>query len=1061
MEISPGYNSFRRLLAYRVGQRFGLSHSTFSTEPTNEAGAPERCITLFKTPASSYPRVLLIDLPADYAQEAAESAVGTPDLTSDASPPTSCEAIPGPAESTGPRRMQLMKRQPAKSGADPKGAAPNRSQATAQSSEDKERAYLQARARIFGNPAAVGSDDAAADSADPDPVVCATAAPLESLPLSKSSRTDLSGMREFLEDSGDLRATLDAFRRSEDSRAGLSGPSMSSSVGKGPHPDGTHELSATVVAAAALNIDISSSEVRQTTREVETTTHTNDKSGAAINSNGTASNDNSVAADNSKDKSDTANSSKDKSGTANSSKDKSGAANNSKDKADIAINSNGTASNSKDKSGAANSSKDKSSAANNSKVKSGAANSSKDKSGAAGNSKDKSDIAINSNGAANNSKDKSGAAGNSKDKSGAANNSKDKSGAASNSKDKSGTSNNSKDKLVTTNNSKDKSDVAINSNSAANNSKDKSGAASKDKSGAAVNTNGAASNSNDKSGAANNSNDKSGAANNSKDKSGAANSSKDKSDVAINSNGKANNSNDKSGAANNSKDKSGTANSSKDKSGAANNSKDKSDVAINSNGKANNSKDKSGAASKDKSDVAVNSNGTANNSNDNSVAASNSSGAANNSKDKSDIAINSNGKANNSKDKSGAAINTKDKSDTAAQDKNDDMSSAANVTVGGGRMDVSSPGAGVDDLDVSRERRGDRPVVVAESRLESRGSNVEATAAAAIYPRKGELGSSSGKNDPPAPPRSSRDRVDTASWRENKSHYRNVDAERADPEFSRTAPAATHSAPPIAPPTHKQTTSSVGGGNNNNNSLAGMMRAGPPPVGATVHFIPTPTQQGFAEGGCNMMMPMNAALSHETFYPQHLAYPTQHFPTADGQHYFHAMGPSSAASMSMVLPSQYYSLSEGGGVYPQPNSSLVAVGVPNQMYGGGMLVSPPPVAMHPFFPSGPMMHYPTPAAATAVHLQTNRSPPAAANPYLSAADLQQYSLQQQQHLPQQQQHIPQQFQPVYSSAASQLSFSAVAANQQRRSTFLNGQQQHHHHHHIGGKATDKFNQNQN
>ena len=28
MEIPPGNNSFRRLLTYRVGQRFGLSHAT-------------------------------------------------------------------------------------------------------------------------------------------------------------------------------------------------------------------------------------------------------------------------------------------------------------------------------------------------------------------------------------------------------------------------------------------------------------------------------------------------------------------------------------------------------------------------------------------------------------------------------------------------------------------------------------------------------------------------------------------------------------------------------------------------------------------------------------------------------------------------------------------------------------------------------------------------------------------------------------------------------------------------------------------------------------------------
>jgi len=175
------------------------------------------------------------------------------------------------------------------------------------------------------------------------------------------------------------------------------------------------------------------------------------------------------------------------------------------------------------------------------------------------------------------------------------------------------------------------------------------------------------------------------------------------------------------------------------------------------------------------------------------------------------------------------------------------------------------------------------------------------------------------------------------------------------------------------------------------------------------------------------MMSMSAALPHETFYPQHLTYPTQQFSTtADGQ-FYHAMGHGSA---SMVMP-QYY-LSEGG-VYSQPNS-LVA---PNQLYGSGMVMSSSAVAMHPFFP-GQMVH-PNP-----VHLAT---PAAAGNPYLLSTDpLQQYSLQQ----------LPQQFQPVYSnSVASQQSFS-VAANQQRRSTgtFLNGQQQHN-----GGTATDQFNHN--
>ena len=78
-EIPPVHNSFRRLIAYRVGQRFGLQHAT--SDIINESG--ERGITLYKVSTSGIPRTLLIDM--NISQDTAAAAVSNANINRDES----------------------------------------------------------------------------------------------------------------------------------------------------------------------------------------------------------------------------------------------------------------------------------------------------------------------------------------------------------------------------------------------------------------------------------------------------------------------------------------------------------------------------------------------------------------------------------------------------------------------------------------------------------------------------------------------------------------------------------------------------------------------------------------------------------------------------------------------------------------------------------------------------------------------------------------------------------------------------------------------------------------
>ncbi|GMF09398.1 unnamed protein product [Phytophthora lilii] len=116
----PPLSSYHRLIVHRLAQRCGLEHQTADYNPYENSSA--RVVTLFKTPQSAVPRVLLIDLSAD-------------------------RQAPAVTPASAPRIM-MRKRSAPRPGAN--GGRGNGADKATPSLQDRERAYAEARARIFG-----------------------------------------------------------------------------------------------------------------------------------------------------------------------------------------------------------------------------------------------------------------------------------------------------------------------------------------------------------------------------------------------------------------------------------------------------------------------------------------------------------------------------------------------------------------------------------------------------------------------------------------------------------------------------------------------------------------------------------------------------------------------------------------------------------------------------------------------------------------------------------------------------------------------------------------------
>ncbi|CAI5744272.1 unnamed protein product [Peronospora destructor] len=116
----PPLSSYHRLIIHRLAQRCGLEHQTADYNPVENGSA--RVVTLFKTMQSAVPRILLIDLSSDR-----QTSTVTP-----ASAP----------------RIMMRRRSALRPGAN--GGRGNGGDKVTPSLQDRERAYAEARARIFG-----------------------------------------------------------------------------------------------------------------------------------------------------------------------------------------------------------------------------------------------------------------------------------------------------------------------------------------------------------------------------------------------------------------------------------------------------------------------------------------------------------------------------------------------------------------------------------------------------------------------------------------------------------------------------------------------------------------------------------------------------------------------------------------------------------------------------------------------------------------------------------------------------------------------------------------------
>lgn len=144
MEMPPMHNSFWQLLCFRLGERFRLAHR--ASDSMSETG--QRGITFLKTSDTSMPRRFLYEV--EVREREVESFVGRSGNDFAAS---SQERDGGQAQGAGgQKKVMLMQRSAPKPNArGPERAAKDGNGLT--SAGDREKAYAEARARIFGEEA--------------------------------------------------------------------------------------------------------------------------------------------------------------------------------------------------------------------------------------------------------------------------------------------------------------------------------------------------------------------------------------------------------------------------------------------------------------------------------------------------------------------------------------------------------------------------------------------------------------------------------------------------------------------------------------------------------------------------------------------------------------------------------------------------------------------------------------------------------------------------------------------------------------------------------------------
>lgn len=145
----PPLSSYHRLIIHRLAERCYLEHQTADFNTTyvqGYDGNASRVVTLFKTAQTVVPRVLLIDLSAEKQQQAVTPASAPKIMV------RKRNASRGAGNANGGRGGQDAKNQQ-------------------RSIEDRERAYAEARARIFGENSSSSTDTVSSTSTSADSTI--------------------------------------------------------------------------------------------------------------------------------------------------------------------------------------------------------------------------------------------------------------------------------------------------------------------------------------------------------------------------------------------------------------------------------------------------------------------------------------------------------------------------------------------------------------------------------------------------------------------------------------------------------------------------------------------------------------------------------------------------------------------------------------------------------------------------------------------------------------------------------------------------------------------------
>ncbi len=143
----PSLTSYHRLIVHRIAERFCMLHqsqpcSQQDPDDSSPGGGENGSLVLLKTPDSRLPRTFLIDI-VNPVMPSPKGGMGSQTVTR-VSPSST------PSSTSGSKKVLLMRRDPKGSKAYPNAMSSQR-KSTQVSVAEKEKAYAEARARIFGN----------------------------------------------------------------------------------------------------------------------------------------------------------------------------------------------------------------------------------------------------------------------------------------------------------------------------------------------------------------------------------------------------------------------------------------------------------------------------------------------------------------------------------------------------------------------------------------------------------------------------------------------------------------------------------------------------------------------------------------------------------------------------------------------------------------------------------------------------------------------------------------------------------------------------------------------